>query len=486
MFLRDISFRLKLPLCMMSASAITAVVAIIVVSWAYYSESKKNYIEHNHVLGNSMLNMLTWSLNHKDIWHAYTLLRGRVHNSLKTSNHIFILFDEQQTIFASNQPAQFPTATHIADLQTVSYSLLDGLKRILGTQQASNLSIEQHMISSFPLISDDIVIGHLVIAESYNSITGMLNNISRQGLIAIFITIGFLTPIAWFWGRRIVNPLLQLDACILKIGKEPLDNIQCLVPNDKDEIGRLSQHFKIMVNDLKKKSDMEKQIVRSDRLAAVGTLAAGVAHEINNPLAGMVMAVDTYKRYCTSAECMQQDNAIASIELVERGLTQIQETVSALLVNVNTNDKPLTRIDVEDTIKLVMPKCSTKSITINWKNDIQDTINIPSASIRQILINLLLNAIHAAGHDGHVDCLVRIENNSLLLTVKNDGDPIPEDQIEHLFEPFFSMKDYGAGLGLWVTYQIVQTLKGNIAVNSENQLTTFEVTIPRTSKDLIK
>ncbi|MEJ2180522.1 MAG: hypothetical protein P8Y28_08805, partial [Gammaproteobacteria bacterium] len=370
---------------MMSASAITAVVAIIVVSWAYYSESKKNYIEHNHVLGNSMLNMLTWSLNHKDIWHAYTLLRGRVHNSLKTSNHIFILFDEQQTIFASNQPAQFPTATHIADLQTVSYSLLDGLKRILGTQQASNLSIEQHMISSFPLISDDIVIGHLVIAESYNSITGMLNNISRQGLIAIFITIGFLTPIAWFWGRRIVNPLLQLDACILKIGKEPLDNIQCLVPNDKDEIGRLSQHFKIMVNDLKKKSDMEKQIVRSDRLA-------------------------------------EQDNAIASIELVERGLTQIQETVSALLVNVNTNDKPLTRIDVEDTIKLVMPKCSTKSITINWKNDIQDTINIPSASIRQILINLLLNAIHAAGHDGHVDCLVRIENNSLLLTVKIDGD----------------------------------------------------------------
>jgi len=482
--LRDISFRFKLPLCMIAASAITAVVAIIVVSWQFYSDSKDHQIAHNQELGNSMHNMLAWSLNRKDIWHAYALLRGREQNSLIMPSHTMVLFDKQQTIFASNQPNQFPTGTHIGDLKNISNSLHDGFKVILGTQQPNTLSLERHMLSSLPLTSDDIVIGYLVIAESYDLLTGLLNRISRQGLLAILMTIGVLTPIAWFWGKRIVNPILNLEACILKIGKEPLDNIQCLVPNDKDEIGRLSRHFQNMLNDLKKNSELEKQIIKSDRLAAVGTLAAGVAHEINNPLAGMIMSVDTYKQYCTSPDCKQREDARTSIGLVERGLAQIQETVAALLVNINVNDKPLSRIETEDVYKLVSPKSSAKAIVFNWQNDIHDTIAIPSTSVRQILINLLLNAIHATNKQGKISCHIRTDNNTLLITVENNGNSITEQQLEHIFEPFYSTNNFGSGLGLWVTYQIIHNLKGTIQVHSEYQMTIFDVAIPVSKEEI--
>jgi len=428
MLLRNISYRYKLPLCMILAAALTAVFATMVVSWQYYSYSKHNITVQSQELGNSMRDMLTWALNHKDIWHAYTLLRGDEENALATPKHTFILLDEQQTIFASNQPTRFPTGTPVSGLTTVSSTFLNALKNIVNMQQPKEISTEQNMLSSIPLLSDNLVIGSLVIADSYESVSTLYNRVSIQGLLVILMTISILAPLAWFWGKHIVNPLLDLESCILKVGKELIDNIQCLAPNDEDEIGRLSRHFQNMVNDLKEKSKLEHQVMKSDRLAAVGTLAAGVAHEINNPLAGMILATNTYKQCCISPNCKQREDARESIALVQRGLAQIQETVSALLTNVNLNtslianlkEKSLTRVDIEDIYKLVMHKSRTKSIAFNWKNDIHNTIVIPSTSIRQILINLLLNAIHATDSQGHIDCHIRTDDRSLLMTIKND------------------------------------------------------------------
>lgn len=480
MFLRDLSFRVKLPLCMITASIITAIVAIITVSSQYYASSKNSHIKHNQELGNLMHNMLARSLNHDDVWHAYSLLRGRV--SALTPKHTLVVFNNQQTVFASNRPNLFPTGMHISNFDTTSTSLHIGLKEILGIQKSHNLFLDHKLLSSVPLQSDDIVIGYLVIVESYTLLTELLHRISQQAFFAILITIGILTPIAWVWGKNIVRPLLNLESCILRIGKEPLRNIECLVPDDRDEIGRLSTHFHNMLIDLKKTAELEKQIIRSDRIAAVGTLAAGVAHEINNPLAGMIVSVDNFKQYCNSPDCTQRQDAHAAVDLVERGLAQIRQTVSALLVNVNINDKPVSHKAIEDVHKLVLAKSNTKAIDFEWENEFHDNIAIPSTPIRQILINLLLNAIHATEKQGKVACHIRTEKGNLLLSVKNNGKSIDEKHMEHLFEPFFSNSSVGSGLGLWVTYQLVKNLKGNIEVQSGHKMTIFDVVIPATDR----
>jgi two-component system NtrC family sensor kinase len=103
---------------------------------------------------------------------------------------------------------------------------------------------------------------------------------------------------------------------------------------------------------------------------------------------------------------------------------------------------------------------------------------LPSTQVRQILLNLLLNAVHASHNGGTAKCDVTRCAGTLLLTVQNDGVAISAETMEHLFEPFYSAQLDGHGLGLWVTYQLVEQLGGHITVGSALERTTFSVTMP--------
>jgi len=484
MLLRNLSFRYKLPFCIILASTLTASVAIMVVSWQYYQDNKQALIQHSHELGGSMVDMLSWSVKNNDIWHAYTLLRGDKKNALSTPIRALILLDNQKTVFASNHPNEFPVGATLSDIATGPNQYLNNALKIFDTHKETTLSTDKHLISALPVTSSGISYGSLLIIDSYDSIVALFKKTSLLALFVVLLTICALIPVAWLWGKHITNPLLSLESCISKVGKVPFDEIQCATTYDNDEIGQLGRQFESMVSELKKKSELENQIIRADRLATAGTLAAGVAHEINNPLAGMLMAVDTYKQYCRSEDCHHRDQARASIDLVERGLAQIKETVSALLVNVNAKDKPLTPIEIEDVFTLVMPKTHNKSITFEWNNGIHNTINISASPVRQVLINLLLNAIEATAPNGSISSHIHTEKNTLIITIKNDGDEMTAEQLEHLFEPFYTTKQSGNGLGLWVTYQIVRNLGGSISVGRIGTWTIFDIILPITSKDI--
>jgi signal transduction histidine kinase len=111
-----------------------------------------------------------------------------------------------------------------------------------------------------------------------------------------------------------------------------------------------------------------------------------------------------------------------------------------------------------------------------WENDITDDLPLPSTLVRQILLNLLLNAIRAA--ENRVECQVYRDSRSVTLTVKNDGAHIEEEDMPYLFEPFSRLSCNGHGLGLWITYQIMRQLDGGILVESEPGETRFSVTLP--------
>ena len=109
---------------------------------------------------------------------------------------------------------------------------------------------------------------------------------------------------------------------------------------------------------------------------------------------------------------------------------------------------------------------------------LKSPVPLPSTSIRQILINLVLNAIQAAGEDGKVSCRIAADGSALSLRVRNDGRTIPAEQLDHMFEPFAGASGSGSGLGLWVTYQIVEQLRGTIQVRPGPPETEFSVALP--------
>jgi signal transduction histidine kinase len=158
-------------------------------------------------------------------------------------------------------------------------------------------------------------------------------------------------------------------------------------------------------------------------------------------------------------------------------LQQIQGTVSALLVQARAEVHALAPADLEDLHTLVAAQVRVKGIRLDWRCHLAGRVPLPSASVRQVLINLLLNAIQASPDGGRVGMLCAAEAAHLLLRVDDEGPGIEAEQAQRLFEPFYS-RTGGHGLGLWVTYQIISQLGGTIEVGSRQPGTAVEVRLP--------
>jgi signal transduction histidine kinase len=133
---------------------------------------------------------------------------------------------------------------------------------------------------------------------------------------------------------------------------------------------------------------------------------------------------------------------------------------------------------VDDVQTLLQPDAQKKALTVTWDNGLSEPVPLPATPIRQILMNLSLNAVQAAPEGAAVDCYIHRDRDWLCIRVGNEGDGIPADRVDRLFEPFVHRTPAGHGLGLWVTYQIVQQLNGEIRVKSEAGRTHFTVQLP--------
>jgi signal transduction histidine kinase len=321
-----------------------------------------------------------------------------------------------------------------------------------------------------PLVDDGVAVGTLIVGYSRSLFLPRFYGIVQRVALSSLAVLAILLPVGWYLGKRMVTPLARLANCLGEMGRKPLDQIRCPVHDGRDEIGQLGTRFQQMLQELREKQRLEQQMVASERLAAVGRLAAGVAHEINNPLGGMLNAISTFRQHGRQDAITEK-----ALSLLERGLAQIRDTVSALLVEARPESHALTPRDVDDILMLLQPDANKKALQVTWDNGLTEPLPLPSTLIRQVLMNLSLNAVQAAPRGSVVDCRIRRDQHLLCIEIENEGDGIPREQTHALFEPFVHQNPTGSGLGLWVTYQIVQQLNGEISVKSEAGHTCFTV-----------
>ena len=285
--------------------------------------------------------------------------------------------------------------------------------------------------------------------------------------------LGVLLPITAYWGRRMMLPMRLVTERISRIGSGELEALDPALYPYKDEVGQLFLAYEAVLAKLREKAEFEKEMLKSERMAAVGRLTASIAHEINNPLGGMLNAISTLKRHGDPDPVTQK-----TVSLLERGLSQIRETVAALLVEAKVKSRPLGAADLEDVRILVMPAANKQGTRLSWVAALPNALPLPSTLVRQVLINLLLNAIAAAGHGGQVAVRALTSETHFVLVVENTGQPLLPEQLTRLFEPFTSFSDSGNGLGLWICYQIVTQLGGTIGAESSKEITRFTTIIP--------
>ncbi|MEY6430854.1 HAMP domain-containing sensor histidine kinase [Thioalkalicoccus limnaeus] len=464
------SLRLRLPLSLSVSAILTAIGMAAALGLQTLANLREDQGRNALTLAHAMADVQVQALRNDDVWLAYSLLRGPEGGA---GDAVWILVDDAGRIFASNDPRRFrldqplaEAAPWLADRPAVP--LDDPIGGVFPVNQG-----EARRILRLPLYSDGTQTGELIALLSDAPYLPRFREILIGGVIVTLGVLVVLVPIGWLWGRRMVAPLARLTDCMARVGKEDPRQMNCRLEFGDGEIGRLGRQFLAMIAALAEKEALERQMIQAERLAAVGRVAAGVAHEVNNPLGGMLLAIDTYRR--------SQPVDVPTrrlLDLLERALNQIQESISALLIEARADTRRLTPQDLDDVRTLAQPKLASVGARLAWHNDWQAATTLPAAPVRQLLLNLVLNALQAAGQAGRVVVHVAAHADRLSMRVENTGRPIPPERLTHLFEPYSAARSDHPGIGLWVCYQLASQLGGSIGVESHEGVTGFTVSLP--------
>jgi signal transduction histidine kinase len=474
MMLGDISYRFKVPLMLSASIVLTGLVVSLALIWRAYGDLRDDLFQNAVDVGGVLSNTLPGALKHDDLWQAYRILAAAESAGTSGSARNLIVLDEEYRVYVSNRPRSFPVLSELG-AQGPELARVEGFVQAEASLKpyVFDRPENEYFYVIIPLVDDDVALGTLIMGYSRTLFLPRFYSIVKRVTYSSLIVLAVLLPFGWYLGNRAVMPLTKLAKCLGKVGRQPLEEVQCSVAEGKDEIGQLGTSFRQMLQELREKQRLEHRMVASERLAAVGRLASAVAHEINNPLGGMLNAIRTFRHHGRSDDVTEK-----TLLLLERGLGQIGETVAALLVETRSESHALTPQDIDDVYTLLQPDAQRRSIHLRWKNGLRNALSLPSTQVRQILINLSLNAVQATPEGGTVLCDIQKERNYLHIHVDNEGEPIPPERVNRLFEPFVQHNPSGSGLGLWVTYQIVQQLNGKIAVNSDGGHTCFTVQLP--------
>lgn len=480
-WLFNLSFRHKIPLWTSFLISFSIFVVGAALMTRAYQDMKSAVVISAGNLAHTLANTVAPTLLHDDVWRAFEIVRSPIRSEAAHTPvevDAVVVLTKDRRIFVSSHPETLPmlaeATTLGSDWQQIGMRL--GAAGSVKWPLVLEPDNSGYLYLILPVTDKDAELGHLVLRYAKSVFHPWFFDTIWQGLAIGLLVLAILIPINWYWGSRMATPLVDLAqrmGMMLEKVPEPLP--PDLYPYH-DELGQLFQAYDRMVLALRDKAALENEVVRTERLAAIGQLTAGIAHEINNPLAGLITVVDTLK--------LRQDldpRALRHLELLDRGLLQIRDTVAALLVQTRVQARPLNQHDLDDIHTLIQPQVSKRRIRLDWSATMPAELPTPASLVRQILINLLLNAVQAAAEAGQVSLWLGRKDGAescLAIVVRNDGAQLDEEQLAHLFEPFASTRPGGHGLGLWVTYQIVTQLDGRIAARNVDGLVEFVVNLP--------
>jgi len=269
---------------------------------------------------------------------------------------------------------------------------------------------------------------------------------------------------------QVRRPMMELQQKFARVQAGDMD-VKVSFADRNDEIGDLGRDFNDMVAQLKASHEEinrlhQTQMSRAEHFATLGELAAGLAHEIRNPLAGIAGVLDIVSRDLPATSVAREviDDAKQEAVQINRILTELLDTARPKAPQFRVTDIVGT---AEHAVLFARQQAVTKRITIEF--EVKDTlppVEHDPNQINQVLLNLLLNAIQSMDKPGVIRVTLEAEDDAVAIAVSDEGKGIAPEHLPNLFRPFFTTKGHGTGLGLSLARRIVESHGGTITAES--------------------
>jgi signal transduction histidine kinase len=330
-----------------------------------------------------------------------------------------------------------------------------------------------------PLVTLSTIKGALELELDMTGISEAINRTNQQSLfiaLAAFLCSGIYV---WFFSLTLTRPIKNLVKAARSVASGDLS--QVISVKGRDEISHLSNSFNFMTEKLREVRELQHRIHQSEKLAVIGELAMGVAHEVRNPLG----AIKTCGQFLEE-KFGPLDKRIKFTRLIVRETERLDQLVSRLLNFARPAERHLQYEDViellDNSIALAILKVNGPRITVQKRFRAGlPQLYVDAKRLSQAFLNILLNAIDAMPGNGTLTIAVFIEKEPqrVVITIADTGEGIEQAILDKIFNPYFTTRPKGTGLGLAIVQQIIAEHNGTIDVKSRvGDGTTFSIALP--------
>jgi len=349
-------------------------------------------------------------------------------------------------------------------------------------------------------------LGKEMVEQAIDLVDKQLTNNYTYVLIVVGVALVFGGFITALFPTKIIRPIERLVQATKKVKKGDY-SFRIEDVGDSDEISILASSFNDMlgnIDDTNKKNvelieetkrfnetlrekveeatreikEQQNELIKSERLATIGEFAARIAHEIKNPLSGITVALEMMRGKSENGEL---DKSISEVLTEVRRLDGILKDLLQLSIPKEMDFRMTDPNDiVERSVMLVNSRAQEKQVSIETQLNCSRQFPLDPEKCQQVLMNLIINAVDAVeSGTGKVEINTESDGDNLYIKISDNGPGIPETERGKIFEPFYSNKKSGTGLGLPISKKIVKSHNGSIKVSSEEgRGTTFTVKIP--------
>jgi signal transduction histidine kinase len=469
-----LSLSIKLPLVLSIVVAAVAATIGIAMMDRDRQRLREELNGHAVLLARTVAAIAPEPVLRDDSWTLFKSLRQTVLGSESTHEKALVtamVLDLQGRVLAHLEPAAFPIGLPVMQQDSPDWPRLQGE---LAAKAPSVFEGEGFVEGVAPVQAGGHTVG---LARVRLSTTDLDEQTAAAGTTVLLLSVGMAMVgivLGAAWSIRTLRPLRSLSRSMQDLGRGVFHPLPV---SRGDEIGQLAVNFNEMAAEIEDKRRLQGEVAANEKVLALGRIAAGVAHEVNNPLAGMLNCLSTLR-----AE--KNDPALVAryLPLIESGLRKIEALVKDLLIELRVEGAREIADSgcLDDVRDLVNAEIDPHLIEFVWDNRFgaDDLFNGPK--MQQILLNLLRNAVQAMPDGGRLLCRLRRDGSMLVFEVEDTGHGIAKHDLSRIFDPFFTSRPAGTGLGLWIVLRLAQSLGGSVEVDSApGRGTKFRVQIPQ-------